>query len=60
VPAADLVCPDGVDGMDYSFLAGRWMDENCEVNNNCDGVDLDFSGKVDFGDLRIFAERWIE
>ena len=60
IPAADFVCPDGVDFIDYSFFAERWMNTNCAANNNCDGADFDFSGTVDIDDLKIFCNYWLQ
>jgi hypothetical protein len=60
IPAADWVCPDGVNFVDYSFFAERWMNTNCTANNNCDGTDLDFSGTVDIADLKIFCNYWLQ
>ncbi len=56
----DFLCPDGVDGIDYSYFASRWGDVNCGDSNDCDGVDFDFSGDVDWGDFRIFCDHWLE
>ena len=60
IPAADLVCPDGVNFADYSFFAERWMNTNCASNDNCDGTDFDFSGTVDTADLKIFCNDWLQ
>jgi hypothetical protein len=57
---ADLVCPDGVNFVDYSFFAERWLNTNCASNNNCDGADFDFSGMVDIADLEIFCDYWLK
>ncbi|MHC4212657.1 MAG: hypothetical protein ACYSWP_04700 [Planctomycetota bacterium] len=57
---ADFGCPDGVDGIDYSYFASRWGEENCGDSNDCDGVDFDFSGVVDWGDFRVFCGQWLE
>ncbi|MHC4086210.1 MAG: GLUG motif-containing protein [Planctomycetota bacterium] len=47
-----------VDFVDYSFLAKYWQDINCADTNDCEGADLDFSGNVDAGDLKIFCQHW--
>jgi hypothetical protein len=60
IPAADLVCPDGVNFVDYSFFAERWLNTNCASKDNCDGTDFDFSGTVDIADLEIFCNYWLE
>ncbi|MGD1043503.1 MAG: GLUG motif-containing protein [Sedimentisphaerales bacterium] len=56
----DFVCPDGVNFVDYSFFAERWLNTNCASNNNCDGADFDLSGTVDIADLVIFCEYWLK
>ena len=60
VPPGDFVCPDGVDFIDYSFFANHWMVTNCADANDCDGTDLDFSGMVDYTDLKIFFQHWLD
>ncbi len=60
IPVWDFVCPDGVDGLDFAYFASRWGDENCGDVNDCDGVDFDFSGEVDWGDFKIFCDHWLE
>jgi len=59
IPAGDFLCPDGVNLIDYSFFAGRWLDGNCAGSDDCDGADLDMSGVVDFNDVEIFADNWL-
>ena len=51
---------DGIDFGDFAFLAERWLNMNCGVYDDCDGVDLDFSDAVDAGDLQIFLQHWLE
>jgi len=41
-------------------MADRWQDTNCADSNECDRTDLDFSGSIDMGDLKIFCDRWLE
>jgi len=63
IPAADFLCPDGVNFIDFAFFADpdHWGQNNCnEANGFCDGTDLDQSGSVDELDLEIFAELWLE
>lgn len=47
----DLVCPDGVDFIDYSVLANEWRLERLEQDYNSDG-------RVNFRDWAIFANNW--
>jgi hypothetical protein len=56
---ADFGCPDGVDGFDFSHFASRWEQENCGESNDCEGVDFDFSGVVDWLDFGIFCDYWL-
>jgi len=59
IPAADFLCPDGVDFIDFAFFAAHWLDDNCDLSNNyCEGTDLDQSGSVNMIDLEIFFENW--
>jgi len=60
IPAADFLCPDGVDFIDFAFFASHWLDDMCNaVNYFCAGTDFDNSGTVDFIDLEIFADNWL-
>jgi len=60
IPAADFLCPDGVDFVDFAFFARHWLDDVCgAANYYCEGTDLDYSGSVDFTDLEIFADIWL-
>ena len=60
IPAADFVCPDGVNFVDYSFFAERWLNTDCAANNDCDGTDFDLSGAMDIDDLKVFCGYWLE
>jgi hypothetical protein len=56
----DLVCPDGVNFVDFAYFAARWQTTDCNSSNNfCGGTDMDFSGTVDLQDLAIFATNWL-
>ena len=60
IPPGDLVCPDGVNFIDFVWFAANWRHRNCgAVNLDCNGADLDKSGSVEFRDLVIFAENWL-
>jgi hypothetical protein len=56
----DFLCPDGLDLRDFSFFADRWGRENCGLSNDCDRTDLDLSGAVDWRDLKILCDHWLE
>ncbi len=61
IPVADFRCPDGVDMIDFAWFAQQWRQNNCgPVNYFCDGMDLNQSGSVDFYDLALFADHWLE
>jgi hypothetical protein len=61
IPAADFVCPDGVNTEDLGYLAVRWLLEDCNSSNNyCGGADMDSSGAVDLADWAILAVNWLE
>jgi hypothetical protein len=55
----DFVCLDGVDARDFAFLGMYWLESDCHTSDDCRGVDVDFSGEVDFKDLSIFLENWL-
>jgi hypothetical protein len=50
---------DEVDFGDYCLLAGYWGREDCEGSDDCGGADVDFSGAIDFTDLRALALHWL-
>jgi hypothetical protein len=56
----ELAVPSTVDFADYAMLAGRWLNQECWVEHNCYGTDLDFSGAIEWGDLKIFCEHWLD
>jgi hypothetical protein len=51
IPPADLVCPDGVDFIDYSVLANQWLQEKVEQDYNSDG-------RVNFNDWALLVVDW--
>jgi hypothetical protein len=61
IPAADFLCPDGVNFIDFALFAQHWLDKPCgTANYYCQGTDLDRSGSVDLHDLEIFADNWLK
>lgn len=60
IPAGDWVCPDGAALEDFAFLAHRWLMDECDTNNACDGVDLDTSNTVDWPDLSLWLDMWLK
>ena len=60
IPVTDFRCPDGVDFIDFAFFASHWLLANCNASNYyCEGTDLDQSGVVDFLDLEVLADNWL-
>jgi hypothetical protein len=56
----ELAVPAGVNSADYANLAIRWLNQQCWLTHNCYAADLDFSGAVDWGDVKIFCDHWLE
>lgn len=56
----ELAVPPGADFADYAKLTSRWLHQQCWLTHNCHAADLDFSGAVDWKDLKIFCEHWLE
>jgi hypothetical protein len=48
-----------VDLLDFAILANHWLD-TCSEPDWCEGSDIDQNGVVNFNDLRIFVEYWLE
>jgi len=59
VPPGDIVCPDGVNGLDFAVLARYWHETNCAALDDCEGADTDLSGGIDFADVAVVAESWL-
>ncbi len=57
-PPGDFVCPDGVEMIDLWFLTQHWLDGNCGESNDCDRVDMNGNGVVNFDDFSVFANVW--
>ena len=60
IPAGDLVCPDGITFVDFSFLASSWLSTAGEINWNplCDISDPK-DDIIDELDLAVFCENWL-
>lgn len=43
---------------DLEIVASHWLESGCEYPGWCGGADLNVSGKVDFVDFALLAERW--
>jgi hypothetical protein len=52
--------PDGdIDGSDFALFSQRWLSEDCNDPNWCNGRDIDQSGGVGLNDLAIFAQSYL-
>ena len=50
-----------VDLLDFAVLASWWQNQGCNSTNNyCSGQDIDKLGSVDFDDLLILLNHWME
>jgi hypothetical protein len=47
-----------VDFVDFALIGDKWMEE--DTNLYCGGTDLTGDGIVDFDDLDLFAQNWLE
>lgn len=49
-----------VDFEHFARFAEYWLEPDCnELNNWCDGADLNHQDGVDFVDLREFTDKWL-
>ena len=55
----DLACPDGVDLKDLAYFIQGWLEQDCEMNNECGRRDFNFSDTVDLNDFAAFAASWL-
>jgi len=51
----DFLCPDGVDFLDFSFLASRWL---WTEYGDCNGFDITADGAVNLVDFDVLAKFW--
>lgn len=60
-PKPDITGEGVVNFLDFSVLANYWQFVNCnDLNNWCEKSDIDKSSVVDFDDLLIIAENWLD
>jgi hypothetical protein len=60
IPSGDVLCPDGVDMVDFASFAARWRANHHEgPTDGSDSPDLDSSGTVDATDLEILTSSWL-
>jgi hypothetical protein len=60
VPTRDFDGNTKVDFADFAILASYWLENNCEILDNCEGANLDNDGDVDLNDLMEFCKFWLE
>ena len=49
-----------VNNKDFGWLSADWLREDCNGPDWCNGIDIDNSGTVDYNDLAIFADNWLD
>ena len=50
-----------VDFSDFAILASHWRATDCNSSNDwCGKADLDIDGNINFDDLMLFCEYWLE
>ena len=61
IPAADFICPDGVNMLDFAILGDAWMSELGDLNWDpaCD-ISEPNDNCIDALDLDIFVNNWLE
>ena len=45
---------------DFAFFASRWNNQGCVFPDYCETADLDLSGEINYQDLAILVENWLE
>jgi hypothetical protein len=55
----DIAGPNGVDFIDFAYLAGYWGLDDCNGGDDCGRADIDCNGGVGFSDLRDMAANWL-
>ncbi len=55
----DVNSDNVVNMLDLGILSARWAESGCYQNNLCDHLDLDGSGAIDQGDLKLLASSWL-
>jgi len=60
VPSRDFNGDHLVGLGDFAVFSLYWQAPNCSDPNWCEGVDLDRDGDVDFHDLELFVDYWLE
>ena len=56
----DLNIDSEINFIDFTVLGSHWQSSDCRTAGWCDDADLDLSGTVDFIDLQLLTERWLD
>lgn len=56
----DVAGEYGIDLVDFSYLTRWWKNSDCQLNQDCDHIDLNQDGTVDIIDLIIVADNWLQ
>jgi len=56
----DLVCPYGVNMIDFAHLANWWNIADCGGKPDCKRADINRDGSVGLPDLAVMADHWLE
>ncbi|MCX5644486.1 MAG: hypothetical protein NTZ17_07345 [Phycisphaerae bacterium] len=56
----DIVVKTVVGFTVYALFAEHWGDRDCRGSESCGACDFDESGEVDFADMMVVAEHWLE
>jgi hypothetical protein len=59
-PMGDVTGDCWIDFADFSFFTLRWLEADCVDPDWCGGLDFDKSGAIDWLDLKILANEWLE
>ena len=60
VPTRDFDGDGIVDFIDFAIFGSNWQRTDCVEPINCAGTDLDTDSDVDYTDLNLFADFWLE
>lgn len=61
LPNPDITGEGEVNLLDFSSLSSKWPLADCtDLNDWCQGADINHSGSVGIDDLLIMAEHWLE
>jgi hypothetical protein len=59
IPSPDLNRDDVVNMFDFTDFSRKWLHNDCQSDEWCDGADLNIDGQVGVLDLMIFCDHWL-